>query len=59
MTLTVFKWREVNAVLFNDPKSGLIHDHNKRKNNDSDEVKVTLPNSTVIETTEVQRWLGI
>lgn len=59
MTFTTFRWGEVNTVLFENPKLDLVHYHNQRTTNHSEEAKVKLPNRTVIQTTIAQRWLGV
>jgi hypothetical protein len=56
---TCFKWGKSNAVAFDDPKSELMHYTNSRNPDNSNETNVELPNGTIINPSDVQRWLGI
>ena len=53
---TAFEWGDNNAVVFDDPKTELIHFHRQRQ---TPECPVILPNGTVIKPSPVVRWLGV
>ena len=55
---TCFNWGRQNAVAFDDPKSELMHFYTARKEIKNPYVNVVLPNGTLIEPSDVQRWLG-
>jgi ribonuclease HI len=52
---TAFEWGQHNAVIFDDPKSELMHFHRRPKPLNT---PITLPNGTVIAPAKVLRWLG-
>lgn len=53
MALTAFMWGNTNTVKFDDRNSELMHYQHQRTNDKTDRAKVTLPNGTVIQATEV------
>ena len=53
---TAYDLGDRNAVVFNDPKTKLMHFHRRRH---SPECTVTLPNGTIIKPSTVLRWLGV
>ena len=53
---TAFEWGDNNAVAFNDPKTELIHFHQRQH---SPQCSVTLPYGTTIVPSTVVRWLGV
>src|SRR5437588_1317200 len=55
---TCLNWWRENAIAFDDPKSELMHFYNARKEIIDPSVNIVLPNSTLIEPSSVQRWLG-
>jgi hypothetical protein len=63
--LIAFQWAAYNAVLFDDPKTELLHFHSKRDFITKYDETVTLPNQTIISpgtkgvSPEVVRWIGV
>jgi len=53
-----WSWAADNVIVFDDPKTELIHFHNKTSNYTRNS-PVTLPHGTVISPSEHIRWLGV
>ena len=53
-----WSWAADNVIVFDDPKTELMHFHNKTCQHTSN-APVTLPNGTVIYPAQHLRWLGV
>ena len=53
-----WSWAADNVVVFDDPKTELMHFHNKTSQYTTNS-PVTLPNGTIVHPTQHLRWLGI
>lgn len=53
-----WNWAADNVIVFDDPKTELMHFHNKTSQYTSN-TPVTLPNGTVIHPSQHLRWLGV
>src|SRR5690606_26228260 len=53
-----FDWADANAVAFDDPKSEMIHFHQKR-NFPATIHQLHLPNGTMVAPKACLRWLGV
>jgi hypothetical protein len=54
----VFNWADNNGIIFDDPKTELIH-FDKSRNPNTENNFMTLPTSNIIHSTSTVRWLGI
>jgi len=53
-----WSWADDNLIVFDDPKTELMHFHNKATQYTTN-TPVTLPNGTVIHPAQHLRWLGV
>jgi len=53
-----WSWAADNMIVFDDPKTELMHFHNKTQHNTSN-TPVTLPHGIVIHPSQHIRWLGV
>jgi len=53
-----WSWAADNVIVFDDPKTELMHFHNKTSNYTRNST-VTIPHGTVISPSEHIRWLGV
>jgi len=53
-----WSWAAENVIVFDHPKTELMHFHNKTSH-DASNTPVTLPNGKVIQPVQLLRWLGV
>src|SRR5207302_1953620 len=53
-----WSWAADNVIVFDDPKTELMHFHNKTSSNTTNS-PVTLPHGTIIHPSKHLRWLGV
>src|SRR5437879_313640 len=53
-----WSWAADNVIVFDDPKTELMHFHNKTSSNTRNS-PVTLPHGTIIHPLQHLRWLGV